>query len=272
MNISMSTYKLRLNVEFEAKKFILVLTDPNDNIKKLKESIVGKLANSMDISELVIENDKGFQLDADLNEQVQSLLDDKDMVIAKRKGSAPSAPVVPPPVIVPLNLPLPPMPIPKEEQKGGLPPRWEESFKYRLYTKEAGFEKTGSFPLPQDNDVLYDYLAKLMKTLTVPVDNCNICLYHESGAPLSQNFAQQRLIKCKEVITKDQYYYLIVVPSALDPHQPYSLKDPLDGKDEIRYDLKGRQFSVRVDLGVTTVAELKQKIAMVAKVFNLPSR
>eukprot|EP01022_Parablepharisma_sp_SALTPOND_P012918 TRINITY_DN1681_c1_g1_i1.p1 TRINITY_DN1681_c1_g1~~TRINITY_DN1681_c1_g1_i1.p1 ORF type:complete len:941 (-),score=113.11 TRINITY_DN1681_c1_g1_i1:7817-10639(-) len=64
---------------------------------------------------------------------------------------------------------------------------------------------------------------------------------------------------------KDQYYYLIPAPASIDPHQPYVLLDPMDGADEVKYDLKGRVFSARVTFGKTTYYELKQKIAMTTK-------
>jgi hypothetical protein len=114
----MASYKLRLNVEYEGKKFVVVLTDPKATFQTLKETVIKKLAIPKQISEISVENDKGFAVDTDLNEEVNNLLEDKDLIFVKSKGSPPQnplqtapiqAPVVQPPIIIP--------PIPKEEKK-----------------------------------------------------------------------------------------------------------------------------------------------------------
>jgi hypothetical protein len=266
-------FKLRLNVDYNGKKFMMLITDANTTMAKLKEMLIPKLGDPLQPADFVVVNDRDFQLDSDLNELAGTLLDDKDVIIVKRVGAAPAPPLSS--VSAPAPAPSPP---PAKPALGpvalvgpkivleALPPRWEDTFKFRIFAKETGFAKAGTFGLPQDTDVLYDYLAKLRKTLPNCPDNTELCLYHESGAPVSANIAQQRLIMCREVIVKDQYYYLIMVPKNIDPHKPYELKDPAAGKHQIRVDLKGRVFPVRVDLGATTVFELKQKTAMLAKV------
>jgi len=282
-------YKLRLNVNFNGKKMLIALTDPNATIQNLKEIIKTKFALP-DLTSFSLETDQGFLLDGDTDALANTLLDDKDIIEVKSSTIQPPAQITPAlvqpfpaqtvPVISPLNPPPatasvsmpaqapPPVPIlpPKEEAKFvDWPLRTEESFKFRFFEKENGFSKVFQFGLPTESETLLEYMKKVIKFVNLPVESTQAFLYHESGAPMSTDIAQQQLIKCSEVIIKDQYYYVITVPISLDPFQPYVLLDSKTGKDEVKYDLKGRVFTAKVDLGVTTYAQFKQKIAMTAK-------
>ncbi len=116
-------------------------------------------------------------------------------------------------------------------------------------------------------ETLSDYMKRLLTSLNIPIAQYAALAYHETGAPLSVNISQQELLLCDEVIGLEATHYLIVVPRTVEgATQPNITGDPKAGPDLLTVESTGRQFTVNVEFGKTTILELKQKLSLMLKV------
>jgi hypothetical protein len=277
--------KIRLQIQYEGKKFILPLPDINTKVGELKMIIADKLGLKDKVSQLTLFTANEFSLDMDLDEFASQILDDKDIVIVRLGAQQNPTPVAPkdspiiPPHVFPVLAKSHPSPAsnaepmrvepPKEEAKGmampvlGLNGR---GFKYRFLKKDQGFLPVSEFDSPLPNEKLNVFSDRLLASLNIPTSTYAAFLYHPTGAPISVNLSQQDLIFCHEVIDKEATHYVIVVPKIIETPIPNAVMDPHVGATKITVEFLGRKFEVNVDYAKTTFMHLKQKLSQLLKV------
>ncbi len=287
--------KLRLNIQFGPKKFMLAVTNPATTMGQLKATIAERLGLTAQLAEMNIFSTDAACLDMDPSELASNLLDDKQTLEVLLGGATPlDAPPIQLPHVFPQTNsiahsapqegpPLQPMapspassmgplfphpfaPIPAMAPAPAVEPPMPGKFRYFFYKKETGFANEASFPAPYASETLGTYGNRLLAALGIPVAQFAALVYHRSGAPLSLGIAQQELVLCSEVLDMNSVHYVIVVPRSIETPQDSISADPRVGPDLIKVGHLGRSMPVQIELGRTTVRELKYKLTRLVKV------